>query len=258
MLTATGINVEEAATLSSLETVKRKREEAARGREVMGGQHGQLKVLEAEERKAVQKVDQLEGRLKTATKSSLLGTVKPGEVLALRQQITEAKDALSQCRQRLDEHREVFLLSQEAMNGLMVEIQDLSWSLRDSLTQLYEQKFVEHDSGLYGRRGEVVWADPDPNSPERYAKQWRGRVFNYLLFKGFASDPADNCLLSALSTFFRNESFQVRVISGFVPVSSRNKVPLEVGALVSVPGSLSEAEAFEEITRHRVRFVTEG
>lgn len=92
---------------------------------------------------------------------------------ATETKVDEAKDALSHCRQRLDEHREAFLLSQEAMNGLMVEVQDLSRSLRERLTQLYEHKFVEHDSGMYGRRGEVTWMDSDPNSATRWRKAWR-------------------------------------------------------------------------------------
>ena len=149
----------------------------------------------------------------------------------------------------------MFLLSQEAMNGLMVDVQDLSRSLRERLTQLYEHKFVEHDSGMYGRRGQVCWQE-DHDSPERWRKGWRSRAFNFLLFKGFAADFTENHLLAALVTFFRQESFQVCVISGFVPASSRNKAPLEVGALISVPGGLSEEEAFEELTRGRVRFVT--
>lgn len=258
MLTATETTVDEQSTLSSLDRVIRKRQEAARGREVLSEQYRQLIVCEAEEHKAVQRLDELEGRLKAVTKSSLLGTVKPGEISTLRQQIAEAKDALSRCRQRLDEQREVFLLSQEAMNGLMVEVQDLSRSLRDTLTQLYEHKFVEHDSGLYGRRGEVAWMDADPNSSARWRKAWRSRAFNFLLSKGFAADLTENYLLTALATFFRQASFQVRVILGFVPASSRNQTPLEVGALVSVPGGLSEEEAFEELTRGRVRFVTKA
>lgn len=258
MLTEETTTVDEQSTLSSLDTVIQKRQEAARGREALNEQYRQLIVCEAEERKAVQQLDELEGRLKAVTKLSLLGTVKPGEVSTRRQQITDAKDALSRCRQRLDEQREVFLLSQEAMSGLMVEVQDLSRSLRDSLTQLYEHKFVEHDSGLYGRRGEVTWMDADPDSPTRWRKAWRSRAFNFLLFKGFAADLTENYLLTALATFFRQASFQVRVTSGFIPASSRSKAPLEVGALISVPGGLSEEEAFEELTRGRVRFVTKA
>lgn len=256
MLTATEAKMDETATLNSLKTVIQKRQEAARGREVLSERYRQLTICEVDERKAVQRLDELEGRLKSVTKSSLLGTVKPGEISTLRQQITEVNDDLSRCRQRLDEQREAFILSQEAMNGLMVEIQDLSRSLRDSLTQLYEHKFVEHDSGLYGRRGEVTWMDADPNSSARWRKAWRSRAFNFLLFKGFAADLVENHLLAALATFFRQASFQVRVTSGFVPASSRNKAPLEVGALISVPGGLSEEEVFEELTRGRVRFVT--
>jgi len=256
MLTATETNVDEVETLNSLDTVIQKRQDAARGREVLSEQYRQLIVCESEERQAVQRLDELEGRLKSVTKSSLLGTVKPGEVSTLRQQIADAKETLSRCRQQLDEQREVFLLSQEAMNGLMVEVQDLSRSLRDNLTQLYEHKFVEHDSGLYGRRGEVTWMDADPNSATRWRKAWRSRAFNFLLFKGFAADLIENHLLAALATFFRQESFRVCVISGFVPASSRSKGPLEVGVLASVPGGLSEEEAFEELTRGRVRFVT--
>lgn len=258
MLTATETTIDEQSTLSSLDTVIQKRQEAARGREVLSEQYRQLIVCEAEERKAIQQLDQLEGRLKTVTKSSLLGTVKPGEVSTLRQQIDEAKNALSRCRQQLNEQREAFLLCQEAMNRLMVDVQDLSRSLRDSLTKLYEYKFVEHDSGMYGLRGQVTWMDSDPNSATRWRKAWRSRAFNFLLFKGFAADFTENHLLAALATFFRQASFQVRVTSGFVPASSRNKAPLEVGVLASVPGGLSEEEAFEELTRGRVRFVTKA
>lgn len=83
MLTADATTVDEQSTLSSLDTVIQKRQEAARGREVLSEQYRQLIVCEAEERKAVQQLDELEGRLKAVTKSSLLGTVKPGEVYAV-------------------------------------------------------------------------------------------------------------------------------------------------------------------------------
>lgn len=250
--------VDEQTALSMLDTHITKRQEKARLQGGVNSRYGELIVSDADAQKATNQVDQLENRLKAFHKQVLLGAAKAGELPALKEQLAEAKERQTKLLHALDEQRELFCLAQETLTQFRDELQEQERQLRNTLTRLFNQRFVEADAGLYGRRGQVSWADPDPNSPERYAKQWRGRVFNYLLFKGFASDPVDNCLLSALSTFFRNESFQIRVISGFVPASSRNKVPLEVGALVSVPGSLSEAEAFEEITRRRVQFVTEA
>ena len=48
MLTATETNVDEAAMLNSLDTVIQKRQDAARGREVLSEQYRQLSVCEAE------------------------------------------------------------------------------------------------------------------------------------------------------------------------------------------------------------------
>ncbi len=251
--------VDEQTTLGMLDTHITKRQEAARLHDVVSLRYRELIVNDADAQKATQQVDQLETRLKAFHKQVLLGGAKAGELPALKEQLAEARERQTKLLHALDEQRELFCLAQETLTQFRDELQEQERQLRDTLTRLFNQRFAEDDADFLGRRGQVSWmVNPDPTSHEQYAKQWRGRVFNYLLFKGFMSDLVDNCLLSALSTFFRNESFQVRVISGFIPVSSRNKAPLEVGALVSVPGSLSEAEAFEEITRRRVQFVTEA
>lgn len=252
------LRVDEQTALSTLETHITKRQEAARLREVVSGRYRELSACEADAQKVTQQVDQHESKLKAFNKQILRGAAKAGELPALKEQLAEAKERLAKLLLALDERREEFCMAQETLTQLRDELQEQQKQLRDNLSRLFDQRFVEDDVGLYGRRGQVSWMDPDPNSPERYAKQWRARVFNFLLFRGLSADLTESHLLHALVVFFRQEPFQVRVISGFVPVSSRNKVPLEVGVLVSVPGGLSEAEGFEEITRGRVRFLTES
>ncbi|MDF0674232.1 MAG: hypothetical protein P0120_07795 [Nitrospira sp.] len=254
MLTATEEKIDQDLTLKALETLIDKRRRASTLRETVNQQHREVTACDTEERKATQLVDQLEGRVKSYCKQLLLGAAKAGELPTLKQQLIEAKESLSRRRQALQERSEDFCLSQETLTQLLTEIGELSRQLRDDLTRLYMQRFHEHDTGLYGKRGQISWKE-DENSPERYSRQWRGRVFNFLLFKGFASDVNESQLLHALVAFFRQASFSVRVAIGFVPTSTRSKEPLGVGEVIAVPKQLSEGEAFEEIVRRRVEFV---
>jgi hypothetical protein len=250
--------VDEQATLSTLETHITKRQEVARLREVVSSGYRDLSVCEADAQKANQQVDQLENRLKAFHKQVLLGAAKAGELPALKDQLAAAKERTTKLLHALDEQREAFCLAQETLTQLRDELQEQQKQLRDNLSRLFDQRFVEDDVGLYGRRGHVSWMDPDPNSPERYAKQWRARVFNFLLFRGLSADLTESHFLHALVVFFRQEPFHVKVVSGFVPVTSKDKEGLGVGELITVPCRLSEQEAFEEIARRRVLFMTEA
>lgn len=49
----------------------------------------------------------------------------------------------------------------------------------------------------------------------------------------------------------------MRVLIGFVPTSTTKQEPLEVGRTMNVPGQMSAEEAYEELVRRRVQFVTE-
>lgn len=258
MLAVTEEEIDQDATLKRLETLIDKRSEAAKLRDVVNKQQRDLNACETDVRTMTQQVDQLDHRIKARQKQALFGAVKPGDLAALKQQLTEAKETLAHRQHELEEQREAFCLSQEALTQFLTEIHELDRQLRDDLSRLYLQRFHEHDTGLYGKRGQVSWQDPDPNSSERYSRQWRGRVFNFLLFKGFASDLTEHHLLHALVAFFRQASFSVRVRSGFVATSTRTKEPLSVGVVVAVPKQLSEQEAFEELARRRVEFVTEA
>lgn len=249
--------VDEQATLNSLETIIQKRRQAAELRDTVNQRYCQVSACEAEERKTVQLVDQLEFRVKTHHKQLLLGTTKPGDLPSLKQQLDEAKESLDRCRQELEERSASFCMSQEALNQLMSEIGELDRQLRNNLTELFTRRFHERDTGLFGKRGQVTWQDPDPNSPARWQAQWRERAFNFLLFRGLTSDIAESHLLEALLAFFRSDPFSVRVVIGFVPTTGQGREPLTVGELVTIPGRLSVSEAFEEIIRRRVVFVGE-
>lgn len=256
MLAATEEKIDQDVTLRTLEAFIGKRCEAARLRDAVNNQLREVNACEAEERRITQLVDQLEGRVKTYHKQLLLKTAKPAELPTVKQQLIEAKESLSRYRQELEERSESFCLSQEALTQLLTGIGELGRQLRNDLTRLYQQQFDKRDTGLYGERGQISWKE-DEHSPERYSRQWRGRVFNFLLFRGFASDLTECQLLRALVAFFRQASFSVRVRSGFVPASTRSKEPLSVGAELDVPKQLSEQEAFEELARRRVEFVVE-
>lgn len=247
--------VDEQATLSSLESMIQKRRQAAELRDTVNQQYRQVSVCETEERRTTQLVDQLEGRVKTHHKQLLLGTVKPGELSSLKERLAEAKERLATALQQLDTQREAFCLSEEVSTQLKADLSRTETQLRGDLSTLYKQRFSVRDAGLYGKRGEVSWMDPDPYSPERWQRQWRDRAFHFLLHKGFASDLSCIAPLSALVMLFRQQPFEVRVVVGFVPTSTRSKDPLGVGEVVAVPKQLSEAEAFEELVRRRVEFV---
>lgn len=255
MITDETQHVDEKTALGSLESLIDKRKQAAQVREIVNLQYREVSDCEMEERKATQLVDQLENRVKSHHKHLLLGTAKSAELPLLKQQLTEAKQSLERCRRELEERSARFCASQEVSTQLKTEIGDLDRQLRNSLTQLFMQRFHEHDTGLYGKRGQVTWQDPEPNSPARWKAQWRERAFNFLLFKGLASDLTENHLLEALIVFFRSEPFSVRVVIGFVPTTGQGREPLAVGELVTIPGRLSVAEGFEEIIRRRVEFV---
>lgn len=258
MLTAAETKVDEAATLSSFEAFIGQRCEAARIREILSQQYRQVSVCESEERRIRQEVEQLEGRLKTFHKQLLFGTVKVGEQATLKQQLIEAKEALAQKSQQLEEQRELFCLGQESLTQLTTEINGKMVPLRDDLIAICMQRFHEEDTGLYGKRGAVCWMDNDQNSPDRWKRQWRGRAFRFLLNRCLEGHVEEASLQGAMLALFRGTSFVVRVRSGFVPVSVRSKDALSVGEIVAVPERISFEEGFEEIARRRVQFVTEA
>lgn len=256
MLTVSEEKVDQDAIFQALETLISKRSQAARLRDTVNEQFSQVSICEKEEQKASQLVGQLEGRVKSYHKQLLIGTTKPGDISSLKQQLIDAKESLSRRQQELQERSEAFCLSQEAKTQLLTEIGELDRQLRKDLPQLYMQKFHEHDAGLLGRRGQISWKEEE-HSPERYARKWRERVFNFLLLTGLSSDLADGHLLHAFFAFFRQTSFSVRVTIGFVPTSTKSKEPLSVGAVVAIPKQMSEQEAFEEINRQRMVFIPE-
>ncbi len=258
MTLATETRVDEQTTLSSLETLIAKRQQAATMREAVNQHYRELNDSGAAERKAAQVVEQLDTRVKSYHKQLLLGTANPGKLPALKQQLSEAKDLLARTQQALEERSATYGVGKEALTQLLTEIGDLDRHLRNSLAQLFTQRFYQHDTGLYGKRGQVTWQEPDPNSSARWQAQWRDRAFNFLLYKGLASDLRDNHLLYALVAFFRQTPFCVQVTSGFMAMSTKGKEPLTLGVVLSIPKQMSVEEAFDEIQRKRVQFVTDG
>lgn len=258
MLTATETKVDEAATLSSLEAFNDQRCEAARLREILSLQFRKVSSSELEEGRLRQEVAQLEGRLKTFHKQMLLGTVKAGEQSSLKQQLTDAKEALARQSQQLEEQRELFCHCQESLTQLTTETDGKMVPLRDDLIALFMQRFHKEDTGLYGKRGSVCWMDNDQNSLDRWRRQWRGRAFRFLLNRCLERSVEEASLQGALLALFRASPFVVRVLSGFFPVSFRSKDALRVGELVAVPERMSFEEGFEEIVRGRVQFVPQS
>ncbi len=250
--------VDEAATLGSLKTCITQRREAARSREVVDRHYREVSRCEADAEAATQEDAQLESQLKSIHKRFMLGTTKVGELAALKERMSAVKEKLAKAQLALEEQRSVYYLGQETFTQQLADLEKAQRELRVNLCQLYAQRFSKRDTGLLGQRGSVCWADPDPNSPERWRQQWRERAFHFLLHKGFSSDLTEVHCLAALIAFFREDKFQVRVRIGFVPTSTKKHEPLEVGQTLHVPGLLSCEEGFEELVRQRVQFVTES
>ncbi len=252
------VQVDEQATLGALKTYITQRREATRLRETVDRHYRELSRCEAEAQGATQQDAQLESQLKSFHKRFMLGTTRVGELAAIKEHVSAAKEKLTKAQLALEEQRSVYYLAQETFTQQLADLEKAQRELRVNLCQLYAQRFSKRDTGLLGQRGSVCWADPDPNSPERWRQQWRERAFHFLLHKGFSSDLTEVHCLAALIAFFREDKFQVRVRIGFVPTSTKKHEPLEVGQTLHVPVQLSYEEGFEELVRQRVQFVTES
>ena len=138
------------------------------------------------------------------------------------------------------------------LSQITTDMQKLRDQLQGSLPAAFAAKFGQEDTNS-GKRGQIVWLDPEPNSERNWKAQWRNRTFQFLYFKVLnCSEQLD--FLEALAAFLSGASFEVRIVSGFVIKSG---AVLESGYRVSVPSELDFECAFEEVSRGRAVFVCE-
>lgn len=222
-----------------------------------GEHYRALCIAETEQLASLHQVSDLEGRIKSFHKKVFTGEGKPGDLPILKLKLEEARKDLDLRTQSLGDQRDSLCAVQAAQSQISDEIEKLCGQLLKDMPALFMKRFGEDDPNA-GKRGLVVWADKDPNGVNAWRRQWKGRVFRFL-FHHVANNTNELHFLSALAAFFKSEPFYVRIRAGFHLDRSGviRKMFDVVGDQVLVPDQLDFEDAFEEIIRGRVEFVSE-
>lgn len=212
---------------------------------------------ERDERHCASRVNELEQRLKTLERQVILGSVKPGEIPALKTELETARQLLSQRQQMLGDQREALCVSESVRTDVVNDLQQIRNQLANNLPGLFAKRFGQADPNL-GVRGQITWEVQDPTGATEYRRVWRARVFHDL-FASVLNHSDDLAGFYALRALLTENPFRVRIVSGFfISRPGGHDVPFtEVGKDIKVPAELKFEEAFEEIRRGRVKFLVE-
>lgn len=215
-----------------------------------------LCIAETEQLARLQRMNNLEGRIKSFQKEVFIGEVKPGEIPVLKRELNEALKDIELQAQSLCDQRESFCGAQDARSQINDEILKLREQLLKDLPALFTKRFHKDDPNM-GKRGQIVWEEPDSNGDKQWRRQWKSRVFKYL-FHNIVNNTSELHFMEALAAFFKEAPFQVRIMSGFyIDRSDADRKTFDaIGDHILVPNQLEFEDAFEEIVRRRVAFVS--
>lgn len=243
--------------ITSLDRYIAKKRDSLKLQAEINSLHRALCAAENEQLAQVQRVDNLEAQVKSAQKKVFTGEVKPGEISALKITLEEARKRVELGAQPLSDQRESLCAGQDALSQINGEILELRKQLMESLPALFMKRFHEEDPRM-GTRGQIAWVESDPNGEKEWRRQWKRRVFEFL-FHYVVNNRNELRFLGALVAFFKREPFYVCVRAGFCidrPGAERKLFDV-VGDEVLVPTQIDFENAFEEIIRGRVEFVSE-
>lgn len=244
--------------VSVLDTFITKRQELTRITVVCSESYATAHAAEHDERQCARRATELEQRLKSQGCQVIFGTVKPGDLAAVKAELETTRLALGQHQQVLGDRREALCTAESARTEVLAELQRLRGQLAKYLPTLFANRFGQAEPNL-GVRGQVVWAEQDSTGAAQYRRTWRTRVFRDL-FRRVLNLSEDLALLFALRALVTEGRFRVRIVSGFIlSRSGGHDVPfVEVGNAIAVPNELTFEDAFEELVRGRVRFLVES